>query len=703
MIEQKGFVLTQENNLRNFIGTNRPQPPMNHPEKSDPAKDHGSNDPVSMDEVFLEKIKKAIDENLETRNFGVDELGKEIGMSRSQIHRKMQALGDISPSKYIRTRKLQKAREYLQKNVGNVSEISFRLGFSSPAYFTQVYTAEFGYPPSEEERISPAEAAKLILSKDGKGSTRKLAAIMFTDIVGYTTLMGKNEQKGLEILRQSREIQKPLVEANGGKWLKEMGDGVLTQFDSAYDCVLCALRIQRAATMGFEAKIRIGIHLGDITIEGDDVFGDGVNIASRLQDIADPGGIYISESIQKALRGRSEIQYQHLGEIQLKNVDYLVNTFCLVDESLPSPAASRIQKLRASSIRDTHAPLSNVNDELILEVFDELTRAKPSVKRYLEILEEEEEEPDIRELADLIIRNYPWIIGVELRRLFSGSLRALDKDRLEQILTTIHRSLQFLAYLLIIELYERILDGSISVNPDFQTNFKSRFLELSHDDYLWIIAETNQVMKGIDRFIPELSENIDEQFIQGLELEIPKRDYTGGFKIELNEEELAKKCFEYQEVLTFILKRLAVLTPYKLVTIKEIKVLKTRREKALFEHWMDILSNNNSDFRSKEETFDSFSDSNSVLLMKSLKRPDHFLNLSPFIIDTRGESMDSREKFDLKKDIFVCEGLANNSLRYVGTEIAEECDLGSLSNYQKLVEEFRDITNLDGSAKGGES
>ena len=101
--------------------------------------------------------------------------------------------------------------------------------------------------------------------------SRQLAAIMFTDIVGYTKLMGKDSTKALELVRKSKEIQKPLVEQHNGKWLKEMGDGAMAQFNTALDAVNCAVEIQRVSRADFEADFRIGIHLGDITIENDDV------------------------------------------------------------------------------------------------------------------------------------------------------------------------------------------------------------------------------------------------------------------------------------------------------------------------------------------------------------------------------------------------------------------------------------------------
>ena len=85
--------------------------------------------------------------------------------------------------------------------------------------------------------------------------------------------------------------------------------------------------------------------------------------------------------------------------------------------------------------------------------------------------------------------------------------------------------------------------------------------------------------------------------------------------------------------------------------------------------------------------------------MKSLKRPSDYLNLSPLIIDTRGEVIDSREKFTLKKDIFICEGFANNNIRYAGTEVTEENDLRSLSNYHELVEDFRAIIQMSNNGR----
>ncbi len=109
-------------------------------------------------------------------------------------------------------------------------------------------------------------------------SSRQLAAIMFTDIAGYTALMGEDEQKAFEILRKNRQVQKPIIEKFNGVWIKELGDGVLASFSTVTDAVSCASEIQKACVDIEDLKLRIGIHLGEVVFEDNDVFGDGVNI-----------------------------------------------------------------------------------------------------------------------------------------------------------------------------------------------------------------------------------------------------------------------------------------------------------------------------------------------------------------------------------------------------------------------------------------
>jgi class 3 adenylate cyclase len=151
-------------------------------------------------------------------------------------------------------------------------------------------------------------------------SIRQLAAIMFTDIVGYTALMGEDEQNAFELLHKNRQLQRPIIEKYGGTWIKELGDGVLASFHTATDAVLCATEIQNACSNINDLKLRVGIHLGEVVFEDSDVFGDGVNIAARLQALAPVGGIWISEPVHKNVANKKEIKTKFAGEQVLKNV-----------------------------------------------------------------------------------------------------------------------------------------------------------------------------------------------------------------------------------------------------------------------------------------------------------------------------------------------------------------------------------------------
>jgi adenylate cyclase len=166
---------------------------------------------------------------------------------------------------------------------------------------------------------------------------RQLAAIMFTDIAGYTSLMGNDEKRAFEILGKNRQLQRPLIEKYNGKWIKELGDGVLASFSSGTDAVLCASEIQQTCNGNNDYKLRIGIHLGEVMFENDDVFGDGVNIASRLQTVAPIGGIWISESVQRNVSNKKEINIKYIREELLKNVKEPIHIYEIILGSTPAP------------------------------------------------------------------------------------------------------------------------------------------------------------------------------------------------------------------------------------------------------------------------------------------------------------------------------------------------------------------------------
>ncbi len=161
---------------------------------------------------------------------------------------------------------------------------------------------------------------------------RQLAAIMFTDIVGYTALMGNNEQKAFELLRKNREIHKPIIESYGGKWIKELGDGVMASFPAVSNAVYAAIKIQEKCKEVNAFSLRIGIHQGEVVFENEDIFGDAVNIAARIQTAATPGGIFISESVQRDVSNKNDIRTEFVRLETLKNVKEPVRVYKILFE-----------------------------------------------------------------------------------------------------------------------------------------------------------------------------------------------------------------------------------------------------------------------------------------------------------------------------------------------------------------------------------
>ena len=156
---------------------------------------------------------------------------------------------------------------------------------------------------------------------------RRLSAIVAADVAGYSRLMGLDEVGTARTLREHRAVSDALVAKHGGRIVKTTGDGVLLEFPSVVDAVECAVAVQAVMAERNDGipqdrrmLFRIGINLGDILIEGDDILGDGVNIAARLEGIAEPGGICISSSAYDQVRGKVAVEFADLGEQSLKNI-----------------------------------------------------------------------------------------------------------------------------------------------------------------------------------------------------------------------------------------------------------------------------------------------------------------------------------------------------------------------------------------------
>jgi len=172
---------------------------------------------------------------------------------------------------------------------------------------------------------------------------RRLAAIVFTDIVGFTDLSSKDEEGAYKLVVKQREILKPIVEKHEGEWLKEEGDGLLLSFPSSKQAVNCSIQIQTAVKNIDDLNLRIGIHQGDIIIEDKDVFGDDVNIASRIEPFAVAGGIAVSQKIQQDLSSNPEFKFKFIATPKLKGVQQEVSVYCIISHGLPESKKSDIQ------------------------------------------------------------------------------------------------------------------------------------------------------------------------------------------------------------------------------------------------------------------------------------------------------------------------------------------------------------------------
>ncbi len=170
---------------------------------------------------------------------------------------------------------------------------------------------------------------------------RKLSAIMFTDIVGYSKMMGEDEAGSLDFLRFHNALLQGEIEKNGGRVIKTVGDAFLADFNSAVNAVRCAVSIQKhlhdynldfTRSSGKNRQVRIGIHIGDVVMSNNDIFGDGVNIAARLQPIAEPGGICVSQDVYNHIKNQVEFHATSLGPHELKNIAQKIEIYKIVME-----------------------------------------------------------------------------------------------------------------------------------------------------------------------------------------------------------------------------------------------------------------------------------------------------------------------------------------------------------------------------------
>jgi adenylate cyclase len=173
---------------------------------------------------------------------------------------------------------------------------------------------------------------------------RRLAAILAADVTGYSAMVGRDEEGAITAFKGCLEALAPIIGMHGGRVVKTMGDGLLVEYTSVVDAVVSAQAMQRRIAERNRdlpedqaMRFRIGVHVGDIVVDGDDILGDGVNIATRLEEQAEPGGVVVSGRVHEDVAGKLDLAFDNLGPRKLKNIARPIHLYALAPEGIPAP------------------------------------------------------------------------------------------------------------------------------------------------------------------------------------------------------------------------------------------------------------------------------------------------------------------------------------------------------------------------------
>jgi hypothetical protein len=334
--------------------------------------------------------------------------------------------------------------------------------------------------------------------------------------------------------------------------------------------------------------------------------------------------------------------------------------------------------------------MQNPNDHIVLKLYPiikDQTEGTPdnAYWQYIAATATSGTGVDTREVSNRIIQSFPWPIGVEIRRLFSGDRRERNKERLEQALKVAEKATQFLALILLAQLWEEGKAKKINITADFHRQFtgidKPSFgIWAGIVRSIYLIFESENIPPFANPFTKNYSA---KSFIKQVERLVEIRNSEAHFYKQSDADEL-------EEVLTDFLCNISFLVRYKLIAVSEIEVLKTRLSKVSFKHSLRILNSPHEDFSSEDKSYESFFESHAILLFRDFQSAKEHLNLSPFIIDTSVYLRNERVE-GIKPGIYVYNGMRNGNFLYYFTSGYEYAALNTLPLFSELEKEFTDL------------
>jgi class 3 adenylate cyclase len=271
-----------------------------------------------------------------TEDLGVEILADRMGMSSRNFVRTFLSETGMTPAKFVEMARIDAARQHLVSSELPVDVVAEKSGFRAPEQMRRAFLNQLGVNPHDYRARFSGHHERGSESRSGS-EEGKLAAIMFTDMVGYSALTQRDEGLALELLEEHRAFLRPAFLKHQGLEIKTIGDGFLVEFASAVAAVNCAVELQEAlaqrnlrAPANRQLQVRIGIHLGDVVRRGDDIVGDGVNIAARVEPLAESGGIAITQQVFDQVYNKIPETLASIGKVKLKNIQRQVEVYRII-------------------------------------------------------------------------------------------------------------------------------------------------------------------------------------------------------------------------------------------------------------------------------------------------------------------------------------------------------------------------------------